>query len=173
MRRARQWFSAVAVLISGACGPSNPFAPSASGEWTGTYHIVDCSSQGGDFRHCAAQRQFGPVSGPYSLTLMLQQSGGAVSGTATIQSGYANATIPVTGTLDHGALALGGEVTIPGSGGINFTDRVRVFDWHTRVDQDGRRMTGTFQQETAGYYGVPDVRFTSVLSGEIITLARR
>jgi hypothetical protein len=108
------------------------------------------------------------------MRLTLQQSGDVVTGTAEIWSAVADATLPVHGQIDRdGTLTLIGSVqgTIPGGGANGHTDSVQLTSWTTAVNDSA--MTGRFVQETAGWYGFEEFRFTSRLDGEISMLARQ
>jgi hypothetical protein len=161
--------SLVVAFVLFGCRSTNPLSPSATGEWRGSYRVVNCSSVGGDFRHCGVQHTLSPFS--VHLVLHADHRGG-VGGTATIQSAYVSAAvIPVAGRIDGDMLTLGGDATFPSRGGIYVTDRVRLYDWQTRLDESGA-MSGTFRQETFGYYACQEVRYTSILEGEVSTLVR-
>jgi hypothetical protein len=161
----------VTAVVGLSCDEMSPTpAAQVGGDWSGQYLVANCSSQGGDFRHCSNQQS----SDPFSIRLHLHQSGTAVTGTAEIASAFAIATTPVSGIVDHtGRLALSGDVSLAPSGGITVTDHVRVFDWTTQIAPAGSALSGQFHEETAGYYGFSDVRFTSVLECEIVTLVKQ
>jgi hypothetical protein len=163
------------ALLTVCCGNGpapSPSRPSVSGEWVGQYRLTDCSSSGGDFRHCGDQH----MQSPYTIRLVLQQRDDRVTGTAEIRSAFfAGDPIPVTGRADQaGTLTMtGGMHWNPPSRGNTVTDGVDLSGWTSTIGAGATTMTGRFTQDTAGWYGFESVRFTSRLDGDIITLVKR
>lgn len=160
------------ALLMVSCNEMSPTSPATGvgGDWVGEYVVMDCASQGGDFRHCSTQRNLGP----YTMRLHLQQSGRAIAGTAELSSAYATAVVPVSGHIDHfGRFSLAGEIEVHPTGGVQVTDYIRASEWGTQLAPPGDTVTGRFRQHTAGYYGFSSVRFVSVLDCQIVSLRRQ
>lgn len=128
----------VALTLAG-CG-SSPTAPSAptpppiptvQGQWTGDYQISSCTSTGTFFASFCSTFSVGAV---FPITLVLNQSGQAVSGTATL----GGVNVPVTGTITTaGRVLLNGNASVASSGSVV---QLQVSNWDTGVS--GTSMSG-------------------------------
>ena len=160
----------VTSLLAGACSqasPTQPSQPSVTGVWVGQYRVYDCSSVGGDFRHCGDQILYGP----YSIRLSLTQNDSRVSGTAVVANDFGVAAIEVRGSVDAtGSMTLSGSSQAISSIGITIMNEVTILNWSTQGTATA--ITGRFEQTTAGYYSFPEYRFTSRLQCELTALTR-
>ncbi len=143
----------VAVVLGGilisACGGATVSAPSPStasvaGTWTGTYSVVSCF---GGIEAC-----FG-LSQSYPISLVLQQSGNAVTGSmsGTVPPGGKAGQVrqmPVTGNVDaRGVLAIqGSQPFVYGTIDPSTTQTgITLTSWVTSMDTGGESMLGAFQ----------------------------
>ena len=135
----------LSCTVAAACG-HNPTAASQAtfgGHWVGGYVVRQCTPVGWPSCEIAPER----INEMYPLDLLLAQSGPMVSGTLHIVESPVM-TVPVTGNVASGSLALSGDVTNPVFNRVS-TDTIRITRWATtRGNRDNLQGTFSFQWRT-------------------------